>query len=277
MRLYRPGASAQLTGFRGNCVKGYYSLQEAQSAWEHACASHGVVLPELNPLLSPSPSSNTAFSHSPTPSYSQSSPSPTVTSSRSSASSSPSPSLPWPNIKKTTPFIPRCIPRSPPVSTSSNLRQRNAMDNIARALSEVVHAQLSARPPTSSAYTRIQKPRAPPAPQQTAPPVVSPTLITIVAAPVPTPTPLFRTFPMRQPVPLPPTSARTRLPAPHSSTMPTSMPQLPVASSSRLEPMPSGPLSNEEAWWVVLHGDFPGTYHGKFVHKIIYLLLYSNT
>jgi len=190
-----------------------------------------------------------------------------VTGSRSSASPSPSP----------LPFIPQRIPRTQPVYTPSDLRRRNAMDNIARALSEVVHAQLSTRLPTSSAYTRIRKPSAPPAPQQTAPPVLPPILITIVSPPVPTPTPLFRTFRGCQRVPLRPTSALTHLPAPRSSTMPTSMPQLPVASSSRLEPMPSGPLSNEEAWWVVLHGDFPGTYHGKFMHKIIYLLLHSNT
>lgn len=276
MRLYRPAASAQLPGFRGNSVKGYYSLQETQSDWEHACASRGMVLPQLNSLPSPSHSSNMAFSHFPTPSYPQPSPSPMVSSSRSSASPSPSPSPPWPNIKKTTLFIPQHIPRTPPVYTPSPsaLHQCNAMDNIARALSEVVHVQLDAHLP---AYTQIRKPSAPPAPQQTTPPVVPPTLITIVAAPVPTPTPLFRTFEGHQQVPIPPMSALTHQPAPRSSTMPTSMLQLPVASSSQLQPMPSGLLSNEEAWWVVLHGNFPGTYHGKFMHKIIYLLLHSNT
>jgi len=37
----------------------------------------------------------------------------------------------------------------------------------------------------------------------------------------------------------------------------------PVASSSTLTP--AGPLSDEEIWWVVLRGDFPGVYHGKLV------------
>jgi len=151
MRLYRPGASTQLTGFSGSCVKGFYSLQEAQDAWEHACASRSVVLPKLNPhFLSPSPSS-TAFSRSPTPSRSQSSPSSTNTrwsSTRSSVSPSPA------SLKNMIPYSARFIPPKPPPTYSlAQLRRRNAQDKVAQALAEIVAAQNKC--PTSTAYTRI--------------------------------------------------------------------------------------------------------------------------
>jgi hypothetical protein len=41
--------------------------------------------------------------------------------------------------------------------------------------------------------------------------------------------------------------------------------------------MPSGLLSDEEAWWVVLHGDFLGTYYGKYVHETLSFFLHSDT
>jgi hypothetical protein len=64
-------------------------------------------------------------------------------------------------------------------------------------------------------------------------------------------------------------------PVASSSRLTTPGPSSPVASSSRLTT--AGPLPDDEIWWVVLRGDFPGVYFGKLVFVFVLLLLHKLT